>query len=127
MPLSIWEKNENGDLVGSIELPMAVGTIGGATKVHPVARIALKILGVKSARELGEIMAAVGLAQNLGALRALAHEGIQRGHMSLHARNIAVMAGATENLIDLVAEKMVAEKKIRMDRAKELLEGLKTK
>jgi hydroxymethylglutaryl-CoA reductase len=127
MPLSIWEKNENGDLVGSIELPMAVGTIGGATKVHPVARVALKILGVKSARELGEVMAAVGLAQNLGALRALAHEGIQRGHMSLHARNIAVMAGATRNLIDLVAEKMVAEKKIRMDRAKELLEELKTK
>jgi hydroxymethylglutaryl-CoA reductase len=127
MPLSIWEKDENGDLVGSIELPMAVGTIGGATKVHPVARVALKILGVKSARELGEVMAAVGLAQNLGALRALAHEGIQRGHMSLHARNIAVMAGATKNLIDLVAEKMVAEKKIRMDRAKELLEELKTK
>jgi hydroxymethylglutaryl-CoA reductase len=127
LPLSVWEKNENGDLVGSIELPMAVGTIGGATKVHPVARIALKILGVKSARELGEVMAAVGLAQNLGALRALAHEGIQRGHMSLHARNIAVMAGATGNLIDLVAEKMVEEKKIRMDRAKELLEELKGK
>ncbi len=127
MPLSIWEKDENGDLVGSIELPMAVGTIGGATKVHPVARVALKILGVKSARELGEVMAAVGLAQNLGALRALAHEGIQRGHMSLHARNIAVMAGATGNLIDLVAEKMVAEKKVRMDRAKELLEELKAK
>ncbi len=127
MPLSIWEKNENGDLVGSIELPMAIGTIGGATKVHPVARIALKILGVKSARELGEVMAAVGLAQNLGALRALAHEGIQRGHMSLHARNIAVMVGATGDFIDLVAEKMVAEKKVRMDRAKEILEGLKAK
>lgn len=127
LPLSIWEKNENGDLVGSVELPMAIGTIGGVTKVHPVARIALKILGVKSARELGEVMAAVGLAQNLGALRALAHEGIQRGHMSLHARNIAVMAGATGDYIDLVAEKMVAEKKVRMDRAKEILEGLKTK
>jgi len=120
-PLSIWEKNEDGDLVGSIELPMAVGTIGGATKVHPIARIALKILGVKSARELGEVMAAVGLAQNLGALRALAHEGIQRGHMSLHARNIAIMAGATGDLIDAVAERMVEERKIRMDRAKELL------
>jgi hydroxymethylglutaryl-CoA reductase len=127
LPLSVWEKNENGDLVGSIELPMAVGTIGGATKVHPVGRIALKILGVKSARELGEVMAAVGLAQNLGALRALSHEGIQRGHMSLHARNIAVMAGATGELIDLVAEKMVEEKKIRMDRAKELLEELESK
>jgi len=127
LPLSIWEKNEYGDLVGSIELPMAIGTIGGATKVHPVARIALKILGVRSARELGEVMAAVGLAQNLGALRALSHEGIQKGHMSLHARNIAVMAGATRDYIDIVAEKMVAEKKIRMDRAKEILEGLKTK
>ncbi|RJS76621.1 hydroxymethylglutaryl-CoA reductase, degradative [Candidatus Bathyarchaeota archaeon] len=126
-PLSIWEKNEDGDLVGSIELPMAVGTIGGATKVHPIAKIALKILGVKSARELGEVMAAVGLAQNLGALRALAHEGIQRGHMSLHARNIAVMAGATGDLIDLVAERMVQERKIRMDRAKELIKELQAK
>ena len=121
-PLSIWEKNEEGDLVGSVELPMAVGTIGGATKVHPIARIALKILGVKSACELGEVMAAVGLAQNLGAIRALAHEGIQRGHMSLHARNIAIMAGAAGELIDVVAERMVEERKIRMDRAKELLE-----
>jgi len=126
-PLTVWKKNENGDLVGSIELPMAVGTIGGATKVHPIGRVALKVLGVKSARELGEVMAAVGLAQNLGALRALAHEGIQRGHMSLHARNIAVMAGVTGDLIDLVAEKMVEEKKVRMDRAKELLEELKSK
>jgi len=120
-PLSIWEKNEDRDLVGSVELPMAVGTIGGATKVHPTARIALKILDVKTARELGEVMAAVGLAQNLGALRALAREGIQRGHMSLHARNIAIMAGATGDLIDAVAERMVEERKIRMDRAKELL------
>jgi len=125
-PLSVWEKNGNGDLVGSVELPMAVGTIGGATKVHPIARIALKILGVTSARELGEVMAAVGLAQNLGALRALAHEGIQRGHMSLHARNIAIMAGATGALIDLIAEKMVEERMIRMDRARELLDGLRS-
>jgi len=122
MPLSIWEKNEDGDLVGSIEMPMAVGIIGGATKVHPVARIALKILDVKSARELSEVMAAVGLVQNLAALRALAHEGIQRGHMELHARNIAIMAGATGNLIDIIAERMVNERRIRMDRAKELLE-----
>jgi hydroxymethylglutaryl-CoA reductase len=127
LPLSVWEKNENGDLIGSIELPMAIGTIGGATKVHPIARIALKILGVKSARELGEVMAAVGLAQNLGALRALANEGIQKGHMSLHARNIAVTAGATGDLIDAIAEKMVEEKKVRMDRAQELLEELKSK
>jgi len=121
-PLTVWEKNKDGDLVGSIELPMAVGIVGGATRVHPVAKIALKILGVKSARELGEVMAAVGLAQNLGALRALAHEGIQRGHMALHARNVAIMAGATGDLIDLIVERMVEERKVRLDRAKELLE-----
>lgn len=120
--LSTWEKNENGDLLGSIELPMAVGLIGGAVRTHPIAKISLKILGVKTANEFAEVLAAVGLAQNLGALRALAHEGIQRGHMSLHARNIAVAAGATGELIDLVAEKMVEERKIRMDRAKELIE-----
>lgn len=124
--LSVWEKNSNGDLVGSIELPMAVGLIGGAVKTHPIAKIAIKILGVKTANEFGEVLAAVGLAQNLGALRALAHEGIQRGHMSLHARNIAVAAGATDELIDLIAEKMVEERKIRMDRAKELVEQYKT-
>jgi len=126
-PISFWEKNRDGDLVGSLELPMAVGTIGGATKVHPTAKVALKILGVKSANELGEVMAAVGLAQNLGALRALAHEGIQRGHMSLHARNVAITAGASGDLIDLVVERMVEERKVRMDRAKELLEEYKKK
>jgi len=121
-PLTVWEKNEDGDLVGSIELPMAIGTVGGATRVHPIAKIALKILGVKTARELGEVIAAVGLAQNLGALRALAHEGIQKGHMRLHARNMARVAGATGALIDLVVQKMVEERKIRLDRAKELVE-----
>ena len=125
--LSFWEKNSDGDLVGSIELPMAVGLIGGATKVHPTAKVTLKILGVKTANELGEVMAAVGLAQNLGALRALAHEGIQRGHMSLHARNVAITAGASGKLIDLVVERMVEERKVRMDRAKELLEEYKKK
>jgi hydroxymethylglutaryl-CoA reductase len=124
--LSTWEKSQDGDLVGSIELPMAVGLIGGAVRTHPTARIALKILGVKTANEFGEVLAAVGLAQNLGALRALANEGIQRGHMSLHARNIAVAAGATGELVDLVAEKMVQERKIRMDRAKELIEKHET-
>lgn len=123
--LSVWEKNENGDLVGSIELPMAVGLIGGAVRTHPIAKIAVKILGVKTANEFGEVLAAVGLAQNLGALRALAGEGIQRGHMSLHARNIAVAAGASGELIDLVAERMIQERKIRMDRAKELIEQLR--
>ncbi len=126
-PLTVWEKNKDGDLVGSIELPMAVGIIGGATKVHPIARIALKILGVKTANELAEVLAAVGLAQNLGALRALADEGIQRGHMSLHARNIAIMAGASGELVDLVVERMVEERKIRMDRAKELIEEYRKK
>ena len=123
--LSTWEKNENGDLIGSIELPMAVGLVGGAVRTHPIAKIALKILGVKTANEFGEVLAAVGLAQNLGALRALAHEGIQRGHMSLHARNIAVTAGATGDIIDRVAAKMVEEHRVRVDRAKELVEQYK--
>lgn len=123
--LSTWEKNVDGDLVGSIELPMAVGLVGGAVRTHPIAKIAVKILGVKSANEFGEVLASVGLAQNLGALRALSHEGIQRGHMSLHARNIAVTAGATGELIDKVAAKMVEERKVRVDRAKELIEQLK--
>jgi hydroxymethylglutaryl-CoA reductase len=122
--LSMWGKTENGDLKGTIELPMAVGLIGGTVRTHPIAKIAIKILGVKTANEFAEVLAAVGLAQNLGALRALAHEGIQRGHMSLHARNIAVAAGAKEELIDLVAERMVKERKIRMDRAKELIKEL---
>jgi hydroxymethylglutaryl-CoA reductase len=122
--LSTWEKTENGDLKGMIELPMAMGLIGGAVRTHPIAKIAIKILGVKTANELAEVLVAVGLAQNLGALRALAHEGIQRGHMSLHARNIAVAAGATGELINVVAERMTKERKIRMDRAKELIKEL---
>ena len=125
--LSTWEKTENGDLKGMIELPMAVGLIGGAVRTHPIAKIAVKILGVKTANEFAEVLAAVGLAQNLAALRALAHEGIQRGHMSLHARNIAVAAGATGELINAVGERMVKEKKIRMDRAKELVTELSAK
>ncbi|MDD1756382.1 MAG: hydroxymethylglutaryl-CoA reductase, degradative [Methanomassiliicoccales archaeon] len=123
--ISKWTKADNGDLQGSIELPMAVGLIGGAVKTHPIARIATKILGVKSASEFGEVLAAVGLAQNLAALRALASEGIQRGHMSLHARNIAITAGARPDQIDIVAERMVKERKVRVDRAKEILEELK--
>jgi hydroxymethylglutaryl-CoA reductase len=124
--LSTWEKDASGDLVGLIELPMAVGLIGGAVRTHPIAKIAVKILGVKTASEFGEVLAAVGLAQNLGALRALAHEGIQRGHMSLHARNIAVAAGVPERLVEQVAEQMVKERKIRMDRARELLKELES-
>jgi hydroxymethylglutaryl-CoA reductase len=125
--ISKWTKNKNGDLDGVIELPMAVGLIGGAVKTHPIARIAMKILNVKSANEFGEVLAAVGLAQNLGALRALSSEGIQRGHMSLHARNIAVTAGAKDDLVDKVAEQMVKEHKVRVDRAKEILEELTKK
>ncbi|MDR0372427.1 MAG: hydroxymethylglutaryl-CoA reductase, degradative [Nitrososphaerota archaeon] len=119
--LSKWTQNSNGDLEGVIELPMAVGLIGGAVKTHPIAKIAMKILGVKSANEFAEVLAAVGLAQNLGALRALASEGIQRGHMSLHARNIAVTAGAQGSQIDVVVECMVRERRIRVDYAKEIL------
>jgi len=120
-PLTRWEKGANGDLLGEIEMPMAVGLIGGATAVHPVAKLAVKILRVRSARELAETIAAVGLCQNLAALRALAAEGIQRGHMKLHARNVATTAGATGDLIDKIAERMIEEKRIRADRAKELL------
>lgn len=125
--ISKWIKNANGDLEGCIELPMAVGLIGGAVKTHPIARIAMKILNVKTANEFAEVIAAVGLAQNLGALRALSNEGIQRGHMSLHARNIAVTAGAKDELVDLVAQRMVKERKVRVDRAKEILEELTKK
>ncbi len=121
-PLSYWEIDEDGDLVGSLEMPLQVGIIGGAVKVHPIARIALKIMGVKTARDLAEIMAAVGLAQNLAAVRALVTEGIQKGHMKLHAKNLAVMAGATGDLIDKVAEQMIKDGKIRFDYAKELVE-----
>ncbi|NMX21457.1 hydroxymethylglutaryl-CoA reductase, degradative [ANME-1 cluster archaeon GoMg4] len=124
-PLTCWEKNRDGDLVGTIELPLAVGLVGGATMVHPTAKINIKILGVKTANELAEIIAAVGLAQNFAALRALATEGIQRGHMSLHARNVAIAAGAEGELIDKVAEILVKEKKVRVDRAKEVLKRIK--
>lgn len=123
-PLSMYEKNANGDLVGVIEMPMAVGLVGGATKTNPIARAAVKILGVKTATELAEVFASVGLAQNFAAMRALATEGIQRGHMGLHSRNVAIQAGATGDMIDKIAEIMVREKKVRADRAKELLEEM---
>jgi hydroxymethylglutaryl-CoA reductase len=126
-PLTRYEKTSDGDLRGAIELPMAVGLIGGATKVHPTARAAVKLLGVKSAGELAEIAAAVGLAQNFAALRALATEGIQKGHMTLHARNIAISAGCPPELVDDVVRVMVSERKVRMDRAAEIVEELKRK
>ena len=119
--LTRWEKNQQGHLVGSIELPMPVGLVGGATKTHPLARWALRLMQVQSAQELGEIAAAVGLAQNLAALRALSTEGIQRGHMALHARNIALLAGASGGDIQRIAALMAQEKNVSVDRAKALL------
>ncbi|OYT57876.1 MAG: hydroxymethylglutaryl-CoA reductase, degradative [Candidatus Aenigmarchaeota archaeon ex4484_14] len=124
-PLTTWEKNDDGDLIGKIELPLAVGIVGGATSVHPVAKTSRKILGIKSARELAEVLAAVGLAQNLAALRALATEGIQKGHMKLHARNLATMAGATGDIIDEVVEKLMKDGKPSFSKAKEIVENLK--
>lgn len=121
-PLSTWEKDAEGNLVGSMELPLAVGIVGAATRSHPAARAALKLLGVRSAGELAEIIAAVGLAQNLAALRALATEGIQRGHMRLHARQVALAAGARGPEADWVAHRMVEEGRISEARARELLE-----
>ena len=119
--LSTWGQDADGNLVGTLELPMAVGIIGGATKVHPSARAALKLMGVKTAAELAEIIVAVGLAQNMAALRALATEGIQRGHMSLHARQVAIAAGASGAQIEPLAAQLVAEKTVRIDRAEEIL------
>jgi hydroxymethylglutaryl-CoA reductase len=119
--LSQWEKTPEGDLVGTLEMPMAVGIVGGATRVHPLPKVALKILGVKTSRELAEIIVAVGLAQNLAALRALATEGIQRGHMSLHARQVAIAAGAAGDQIERVATQLVQERAVRLDRAEEIL------
>jgi hydroxymethylglutaryl-CoA reductase len=122
--LTRYEKSKDGDLVGTIELPVAIGLVGGATRVHPVAKSAVKILGVKTADELSRIIAAVGLSQNFAALRALASEGIQRGHMSLHAKNVAVQAGAKCELIDVIAARMAAERRISVDRAVELMKEL---
>ena len=123
--LSIWGKDADGNLTGELEVPMAVGIVGGATKVHPAAKAALKLMGVKTAAELAGIIASVGLAQNLAALRALATEGIQRGHMSLHARQVAIAAGATGDQIEKVSAQMVAEKLVRIDRAEEILKSYK--
>ncbi|MGZ0105980.1 hydroxymethylglutaryl-CoA reductase, degradative [Achromobacter sp. KK8] len=123
--LTHWEKDASGALVGTLEMPMPVGLVGGATKTHPLARLALKIMAVRSAQELGEIAVAVGLAQNLGALRALATEGIQRGHMALHARNIALTVGAVGAEVDQLARRMAEEKDVRADRALALLEELR--
>jgi hydroxymethylglutaryl-CoA reductase len=123
--LSTWGQDAQGNLVGSLEMPMAVGIVGGATQVHPVARAALKLMRVTTAGQLAEIIVSVGLAQNLAALRALATEGIQRGHMGLHARQVAIAAGAQGEMIEQLAAQMVAEKTVRVDRAKEILNDWK--
>ena len=119
--LSTWGKDSDGNLVGSLEMPMAVGTVGGATRVHPTAKAAIKLMGVASASQLAEVIVSVGLAQNLAALRALATEGIQRGHMGLHARQVAIAAGATGELVAKLAEQLVRERNVRIDRAEEIM------
>jgi hydroxymethylglutaryl-CoA reductase len=119
--LSTWGKDADGNLTGELEMPMAVGIVGGATKVHPAAKAALKLMGVQTAAELAGIIVSVGLAQNLAALRALATEGIQRGHMSLHARQVAIAAGAMGDQIEKVAAQMAAEKVVRIDRAEKIM------
>ena len=122
--LTTWEKDANGDLVGTIELPMAVGLVGGATKTHPGAQAAVKILGVKTAAELAQIYAALGLAQNLAAIKALATEGIQRGHMKLHARTVAASVGAQGEVLEQIVAQMIKDKNVNAVYAKELFEKM---
>ena len=122
--LSKWSKNDEGDLVGTLEIPLSVGIIGGVANVHPIAKVCTKILGVSSAQELSCVMTATGLAQNYSAIRALATEGIQKGHMRLHARNLAAAAGAKPDQIDLIVQKMVQQKSISLDKAKELVDQI---
>ncbi len=124
-PLTKFNTDSEGNLIGEIELPLALGIIGGMTKVHPMAKLALKILNVSSSEELSQVAAALGLAQNVAALRALASEGIQKGHMALHSRNIAKIAGVPDNLVEKVAQKLIQDKKIRIDYAKEILNKIK--
>jgi hydroxymethylglutaryl-CoA reductase len=120
--LSVWTKDENGNLLGTLKIPMSVGIVGGIINVHPTAKICTKILGVKSAKELACVMVSTGLAQNFSAIRALVTDGIQKGHMKLHARNIAAAAGAKPEQIDEIVTKMVQEKNISLNRAQELLD-----
>ncbi|WP_047986586.1 hydroxymethylglutaryl-CoA reductase, degradative [Ornithinibacillus californiensis] len=117
-----WSTDEEGNLVGELELPMSIGIVGGAIRVHPISQLAHKILGIESASELAQIVVAVGLAQNLGALKALVTDGIQKGHMALHSRSVAIAAGATGEMIDIIAEQLVNLKEIRVGKAKELVE-----
>lgn len=119
--MTTWSKNEAGDLVGELELPMSLGIVGGASRVHPMAKLVYDILDVESASELAQVVVTVGLAQNLGALKALVTDGIQKGHMGLHSRTVAMSAGATGEMIDIISKQMVSEDQIRVGRAKELL------
>jgi hydroxymethylglutaryl-CoA reductase len=123
--LSTWGVNDQGDLVGTLEMPLAVGTVGGATRVHPAAQACLRLMGIDSAVELSEVIVSVGLAQNLAALRALATEGIQRGHMTLHARQVAMAAGAQDEQIDALVERLISDQLVRVDHAKAVLEEWK--
>ncbi len=122
--LSRWSRTDQGGLRGDLELPLAVGVVGGTTQAHPAARACLKLMGVRRASELAEIMAAVGLAQNLAALRALADEGIQRGHMALHARQVAIAAGAQGQQVERIADQLVEEGQIRLERAVDLVQSV---
>jgi len=126
-PLSTWETDSEGNLVGYLEIPIAVGTVGGSIRSNPMARLSLKILRVKTAKELAEVMGAVGLVQNLAALRALATEGIQRGHMKLHARQLALAAGARPEEVDVVAEELVKSGRITLEKAQEILESIRVR
>ncbi|SET81533.1 3-hydroxy-3-methylglutaryl-coenzyme A reductase [Oceanobacillus limi] len=120
--MTTWAVDDDGNLVGELELPMSVGTVGGSIGVHPMSKVAHRIINVDSAQELAQVVVAVGLAQNLGALKALVTDGIQKGHMALHSRSVAIAAGATGEMIDIIAEKLVQEKEIRVGKAKELVE-----
>ncbi|MFS0749462.1 hydroxymethylglutaryl-CoA reductase, degradative [Oceanobacillus sp. 1P07AA] len=123
--MTTWSKDNEGNLVGEIELPMSVGIVGGATRVHPLAELSLSIMNIKSAAELAQVIVAVGLAQNLGALKALATDGIQKGHMALHSRSVAIAGGASGEMIDVIANKLIEQKEIRVGKAKELVEQYK--
>src|SRR5690625_4127575 len=120
--MTVWSVDDAGNLVGELELPMSLGIVGGASRVHPMAKMAYKLLRVDSAKELAQVIVSVGLAQNLGALKALVTDGIQKGHMRLHSRSVAMAAGATGQLVDVIAEKLVEAKEIRVGYAKKLME-----
>ncbi len=122
--LARWSKSENGDLVGKIEIPMKVGLVGGPLESNPTVALNHRLLGVNSARELAEVMGAVGLAQNFAALRALVTEGIQKGHMTLHARSVASAAGTPPELFDSVVERLIESGEIKVWKAKEILRNV---